>query len=129
MKFLYEKEGLYICECECCGFQVKLKKSMVRVQNTIGMVQDFECFCGEVVNTIRGLPEEKTDNIDSDLLRKLQEQTQVQPQFGVPHCPTCGSTNVEKISLGSKAVGGYMFGLFSSNIRRTYRCNDCKYKW
>lgn len=47
----------------------------------------------------------------------------------VPKCPTCGSTNVEKISLGSKVVGGAMFGLFSSNVRKTMKCNHCGHKW
>lgn len=51
------------------------------------------------------------------------------PARNVPHCPTCGSENVTKISLGSKAVGGAMFGIFSSNIRKSYKCNNCGYKW
>lgn len=46
-----------------------------------------------------------------------------------PKCPTCGSTNVEKISTTSKVVGGALFGLFSSNVRNTMRCINCGYKW
>lgn len=46
-----------------------------------------------------------------------------------PKCPTCGSTNVEKISTTSKVVGGALFGLFSSNVRNTMRCKHCGYKW
>ena len=49
--------------------------------------------------------------------------------YGVPMCPTCGSYNVEKISLTKKAVGGAMFGLFSSNVRKTMHCKNCGYKW
>lgn len=46
-----------------------------------------------------------------------------------PKCPTCESTNVEKISLGKKAFGGALFGLFSSNIRNTMHCKNCGAKW
>ena len=46
-----------------------------------------------------------------------------------PKCPTCGSTNIEKISLGKKAVGGALFGLFSSNVRKSMHCKSCGYKW
>ncbi len=46
-----------------------------------------------------------------------------------PRCPTCGSTNIEKISLGKKAVGGALFGIFSSNVRKSMHCKSCGYKW
>ena len=51
------------------------------------------------------------------------------PTKPVPKCPTCGSTAVEKISLTQKAVGGALFGLFSSNVRNTMHCKNCGYKW
>lgn len=47
----------------------------------------------------------------------------------IPKCPTCGSTNVEKISIGQKAVGGAMFGVLSSDIRNTMHCKNCGAKW
>ncbi len=52
-----------------------------------------------------------------------------QKQSYVPKCPTCGSPNIEKISLTSKAIGGALFGLFSSNVRKTMHCKNCGYKW
>lgn len=50
-------------------------------------------------------------------------------ESNVPRCPTCSSTSVEKISLGKKAFGGAMFGIFSSNVRNTFHCKNCGYKW
>ncbi len=47
----------------------------------------------------------------------------------VPHCPTCGSTNIEKISAGKKAMGFLAVGILSSNVRKTFKCNNCGYKW
>lgn len=55
-------------------------------------------------------------------------QTQTK-ESNIPQCPTCGSTNIEKISTGKKVLGGAMFGLFSSDIRKTMHCKNCGYKW
>ena len=50
-------------------------------------------------------------------------------QSNVPKCPTCGSTNIEKISAGKKMSGAFLFGIFSSDIRNTMHCKDCGAKW
>lgn len=44
-------------------------------------------------------------------------------------CPTCGSTNVKKISVASKAVGAGLFGLFSKTAKSQFECSSCGYKW
>lgn len=46
-----------------------------------------------------------------------------------PKCPTCGSTNVHKISTGKKALGFVIVGIFSSNFGKTMECKQCGYKW
>lgn len=46
-----------------------------------------------------------------------------------PKCPTCGSTNIKKISTTSKVVGAAMFGLFSKTARSQFECQNCHYKW
>lgn len=46
-----------------------------------------------------------------------------------PKCPTCGSTNIEKISVTKKAFGGAMFGIFSSDVRNSMHCKNCGAKW
>ena len=58
-----------------------------------------------------------------------QESSTKKVEEDKPKCPTCGSTNIEKISLGKKAVGGALFGLFSSNVRKSMHCKSCGYKW
>lgn len=65
---------------------------------------------------------------------KKQIQNVVKQEFKVenenkPKCLTCGSVNVEKISITKKAFGGAMFGLFSSDVRNTMHCKNCGYKW
>lgn len=78
----------------------------------------------------------KKDSIEYQL-KLSQFKTQLQQQESskraeednLPKCPTCGSTNIEKISLGKKAVGGALFGLFSSDVRKTMHCKNCGFKW
>ena len=68
----------------------------------------------------------------SQFKANLRQQEQVQEsrvEENKPRCPTCGSTNIEKISLGKKAVGGALFGIFSSNVRKSMHCKSCGYKW
>ena len=45
------------------------------------------------------------------------------------HCPTCGSTNVKRISAASKVAGAYAFGLFSKTAKSQFKCGNCGYKW
>lgn len=44
-------------------------------------------------------------------------------------CPTCGSKNVERISLTNRAVHAYAFGLFSKTAKSQFKCKDCGYAW
>lgn len=62
-------------------------------------------------------------------LNQMRMEKQLAQQANVPKCPTCGSTNVEKISTAKKAFGFAMVGLFSSNLGKTMHCKNCGYKW
>ena len=46
-----------------------------------------------------------------------------------PKCPTCGSTDLSKVSTMSKAGSVFMWGLFSQKVKKTWHCNNCKYEW
>ena len=48
----------------------------------------------------------------------------------IPKCPTCGSTNIHKISGANKVTKGTLFGLFAvGKISKTFQCDNCKYEW
>lgn len=52
-----------------------------------------------------------------------------QPAQNVPQCPTCHSTNIERIS-SSKKTGGFLgLGVLNSNFKKMFKCNNCGYKW
>lgn len=50
-------------------------------------------------------------------------------QINIPKCPTCGSTNIQRIGTGEKIVSGAVWGLFSNKVHKVYKCNNCKYMW
>lgn len=74
---------------------------------------------------IKAENEHKDSNyyIDNSSTQSTQQST------NIPHCPTCGSSNIKKISVTSKAVGAGLFGLFSKTARSQFECKDCGYKW
>ena len=73
--------------------------------------------------------EKKFVTLEQEEKRKKDHERIVNGTFHIPKCPTCGSPDVEKISLTSKVVGGALFRLFSSNVRKTMHCKNCGYKW
>ena len=62
-------------------------------------------------------------------LQKMLSENDNQKEQNIPKCPTCGSTNIEKISTTSKAIGFVAVGVFSSNFGKTMHCKNCGYKW
>lgn len=72
---------------------------------------------------------EKQKMLEQQAKNLARMQKEKDNQNCIPKCPTCGSTNVEKISIGKKAVGGAMFGVLSSDIRNTMHCKNCGAKW
>lgn len=61
--------------------------------------------------------------------RLIYERNEEQKAQNIPKCPTCGSTDIEKIGMMGKMLSTELFGLASSSIGKTFKCNDCGYKW
>lgn len=67
---------------------------------------------------------------DTELAEKVKNQKPIVPSTKPTiKCPTCGSTQVKRISTTAKVVGATMFGLFSKTAQSQFECLDCKYKW
>ena len=46
-----------------------------------------------------------------------------------PKCPSCGSSNISKIGLISRAISFELVGFASSKIGKTHKCNNCGTMW
>lgn len=60
---------------------------------------------------------------DEILKKSIEEQSHK------PKCPTCGSTNIKKISGLSKAGSVALWGIFSQKVKKQFHCNSCGYEW
>lgn len=58
--------------------------------------------------------------------KKAIQKAQAQ---NTPHCPTCGSPDVQKIGGVERAASIGMFGIFSRKINKSMKCRNCGYMW
>lgn len=58
----------------------------------------------------------------------IRQSTQ-QQSSNIPHCPTCGSSNIRKIGAGERTASILGLGLFSRKINKTWKCNNCGHTW
>ena len=82
---------------------------------------------------IQAMDELKQKDIIEFNLKMSQFKSQVsqtkQREDNTPKCPTCGSTNIEKIGGLERASSVYMFGIFSKKINKSFKCCNCKFTW
>lgn len=47
----------------------------------------------------------------------------------IPHCPTCGSTDITRQGIVGRAVTSALIGGLAPESRAQFRCNKCGYMW
>lgn len=132
--------------CIHCGFPIENVKSNKILISVNGIEYDFT----EILNCIKN--ERKTpalcirDISDTcnipiheakEMYFKLKNKSELpkeincesKNQLNVPHCPTCNSTNIKKISSTRKIAGALGFGLLSKTAKSQFECLNCGYKW
>ncbi len=61
--------------------------------------------------------------------RIARNKAGLNPLDNLPRCPTCGSTNLTRLSgVGLITMFG-AFGVTDGNAGKTFRCNNCGYRW
>lgn len=71
----------------------------------------------------------RRDEASVNAIIKARERERYQREHPNVKCPTCGSTNIERISTINRAVSVGMLGLASDKIGKQFQCKNCKYKW
>lgn len=74
---------------------------------------------------------EKRKLLEQQAKNLTQMQKEKDKQNFVPKCPICGSTNVNKITIGSRAVKTAIFGVIGAvdDAGKTYKCDNCGSKF
>ena len=116
--------------CKFCNKEL-IKINMTLKENTDFLIMDGTTVKDQtriLANKFGGFQfSEKAYENRMNIVNNKKQSTTQQPS--IPHCPTCNSTNIKRISATSKAVGVGLFGIFSKTVRSQFECKDCGYKW
>ena len=74
---------------------------------------------------------EKRKMLERQAKNLAQMQKEKDKQNCIPRCPICGSANINKISIGSRAVKTAAFGVIGGvdDAGKTYKCGNCGSKF
>lgn len=81
---------------------------------------------GNIIKNTKQIPKEYNSSQKEEY--KNQSNT-IKNTNNTPHCPTCNSTNIKRISTSAKVTNIAMFGLLGNKRKKTFHCNNCKYEW
>lgn len=146
-----------LCYCNKCGRIVQrtsknLEKPCDYCSNTLQVIpKEFTAdglgtcldddlkqqFIDEYIKSSPEFDQYLFDHRDEDLFNRRMENRAklehgkaiLEGRGNVPKCPTCGSTNLECISLSSKVISTALFGLLSTKRHKTFCCKNCGYQW
>lgn len=114
--------------CDKCGKTIIVTDfdKIQTIQNEYCVLKPNEIIKCECGNCASGKIEyKKTINIKDAIINKHSNSS----YLNKPHCPTCNSTNITKISGTKRFITTGLFGLASSNVGKTMECKNCGYKW
>lgn len=126
--------------CPNCGFPInKIQKQNDNDHEALYVLHqngilDFYKKIGEIhnLNTLTEIKEyiDKNPNLkkEYDLAVSNNKKTDFN---NTPKCPTCGSTNIQKISTTERAVKTALFGVIGAvdDAGKTYKCENCGSKF
>lgn len=95
------------------------------------IVKDFNAYKEEQIKPINEKYDEKIKNLKTYGTEYNPHKIRIAPQSqqAQPKCPTCGSTNVSKISTLNRGASVYALGLASNKIGKQFKCGKCGYMW
>lgn len=126
---LVPKEGLTICPACKKG----ILEDSVLTHDEFNLIEDVSDSDRQFLEAMIDL--KKKDPIEYQLkmsqfkanLKQQESSKKVEEDNNTPHCPYCNSTNIKKITTGSKVAHTALFGIFSmSRNSKQWHCNDCK---
>lgn len=60
---------------------------------------------------------------------KTQQNYSENEKTNVPKCPTCGSTDLTRLTASSRFIDRMAYGALSPEGKAQFRCNKCEYLW
>ena len=139
-RILQNSWGDEILKCDCCQsvtYPVPEKYLLEGFDIAFKDDETEQLLIEELVKTSPEFDQYLFDHRDEILEKKSAEfsakmehgKAILEAQGRVPKCPCCGSTNISKIGAVSRVVSTSFFGLASSKIGKTHKCNNCGTTW
>lgn len=77
------------------------------------------------------LEEAQNQNIPESRAREIATYAMQHNLYQLPHCPSCGSVDINKIGTGTKVAKTAAFGVVGamSDAGKTWKCCKCGTKW
>lgn len=126
-------------ECDCCHSKVFPVPDEFLVGESKMVINKNlkQQFINEYIKTSPEFDQYLFDHRDEILSKQSAEfnakmahgKAILEEQSRVPKCPTCGSNNISKIGTINRMVSTGLFGLASSKIGKTHKCNNCGTTW
>ena len=126
-------------ECDCCHSKVSPvpDKFLVGKSKMVINKNLKQQFINEYIKTSPEFDQYLFDHRDEILAKQSAEfdakmahgKAILEEQSRVPKCPTCQSTNISKIGTLNRMASVGLFGLASSKIGKTHKCNNCGTTW
>lgn len=114
--------------CPFCGGKLVDTKFLREELHLLGELSNWN---RQLLDAMMELHEK--DPIEYQLkIQQFKTQFQQEEQKSnstVPHCPTCNSTNIKKISTMSKVSSVAIWGVLSRKIHKQWHCNSCGSEW
>ena len=126
-------------ECDCCHSKVSPVPDEFLVGESKMVINKNlkQQFINEYIKTSPEFDQYLFDHRDEILAKQSAEfdakmahgKAILEEQSRVPKCPTCQSTNISKIGTLNRMASVGLFGLASSKIGKTHKCNNCGTTW
>lgn len=111
-------------------FEGRTEKSMPTWEDVVRHRYLKDVKLDEKLSNKRAKKEMKKREFELNSFRNTrQEETVTIPNIPTPKCPTCQSTNIQRISTTSKMFDIMLVGHFSRAARSQFKCNSCGYMW
>ena len=126
-------------ECDCCHSKVSPVPDEFLVGESKMVINKNlkQQFINEYIKTSPEFDQYLFDHRDEILAKQSAEfdakmahgKAILEEKSRVPKCPTCGSTNIRKMSGVEHGASIAAFGIFSKKINKTFKCGNCGYTW
>ena len=126
----YEPQTIQLI-CNKCGEYIEVQCNNDYINNIkseyciVTNGSKIVCKCGNRCQS--GLIEPK--KISKPIQIHQQSHSSTSLNFNIPKCPTCQSTNVQKIGIGERAASVAVLGIFSKKINKSFKCKNCGCTW